>query len=85
MPDVRLCDAGILPDGTLHNPGGYPDDIVRAAVHAEGERCKRLCVGTIEYKGGDTPAALVRPLTLPTAAKTQPQPAHEKMDDEIPF
>jgi hypothetical protein len=41
MPDVRLCDAGILPDGTLHNPGGYPDDIVRAAVHAEGERCHK--------------------------------------------
>jgi hypothetical protein len=38
-----------------------------------------LYVGTIEYKGGDPPAA------LPTAAKTQPQPAHEKMDDEIPF
>jgi hypothetical protein len=42
----------------------------------------KLYVGTIEYKGGDPPAALVRPLTLPTAAT---QPAHEKMDDEIPF
>jgi hypothetical protein len=28
----RLCQVGILPDGTLRNPNGYPEDIVRAAV-----------------------------------------------------
>jgi hypothetical protein len=28
----RMLDVGILADGTLHNPNGYPDDIVRAAV-----------------------------------------------------
>jgi hypothetical protein len=30
--ETKLYDVGILPDGTLHNPRGYPDDIVRAAV-----------------------------------------------------
>lgn len=30
----RLLDVGILNDGTLWNPNGYPDDIVRAAVTA---------------------------------------------------
>lgn len=30
--DERLLDVGILADGTLHNPNGYPDEIVRAAV-----------------------------------------------------
>lgn len=29
---ARLRDLGILPDGTLHNPNGYPDDVVKAAV-----------------------------------------------------
>jgi hypothetical protein len=27
-----LFNVGILEDGSLHNPRGYPDDIVRAAV-----------------------------------------------------
>ena len=30
--------SGILPDGTLHNPNNYPDDIVRAAVLAADAR-----------------------------------------------
>jgi hypothetical protein len=30
----KLYEVGILPDGTLHNPRKYPDDIVRAAVLA---------------------------------------------------
>lgn len=30
----RLYDVGVLPDGSLHNPNGYPDDSVRAAVQA---------------------------------------------------
>jgi hypothetical protein len=34
----RLYDVGILADGTLHNPRGYPDDVVRAAVLAADER-----------------------------------------------
>jgi hypothetical protein len=34
----KLYDVGILADGTLHNPRGYPEDIVRAAVLAADER-----------------------------------------------
>ena len=34
----RLFDVGILDDGTLHNPRGWPEDIVRAAVMAADER-----------------------------------------------
>jgi hypothetical protein len=32
--DARLFEVGILDDGTLHNPRGYPPEIVRAAVMA---------------------------------------------------
>ncbi len=28
----RLVDVGVNADGTLHNPNGYPDAVVRAAV-----------------------------------------------------
>jgi hypothetical protein len=31
-------DVGILPDGTLHNPRGYPDALVREAVAAADAR-----------------------------------------------
>jgi Family of unknown function (DUF6011) len=34
----RLFDGGILPDGTLRNPRGYPEDIVRSAVTAADAR-----------------------------------------------
>jgi hypothetical protein len=34
----KLYEVGILPDGTLRNPRGYPDEIVRAAVLATDER-----------------------------------------------
>jgi hypothetical protein len=38
----RLYDVGILADGTLHNPNGYPDDLVRTAVlAAEARRHER--------------------------------------------
>jgi Family of unknown function (DUF6011) len=30
----RLHDVGILEDGTLHNPNGYPEAVVRAAIQA---------------------------------------------------
>ena len=33
-----LYDIGIMPDGTLHNPRGYPEDIVRSAVLAADAR-----------------------------------------------
>jgi hypothetical protein len=33
-----LHHVGILPDGSLHNPNGYPDDVVRAAVLAADAR-----------------------------------------------
>jgi hypothetical protein len=35
---AQLYEVGILLDGTLHNPRGYPDDIVRAAVLAADQR-----------------------------------------------
>jgi len=34
-----LRDVGVLPDGTLHNPNGYPDELVREAVRCADERC----------------------------------------------
>ena len=37
----QLYDLGILADGTLHNPRGYPDDLVRAAVLAADARCRQ--------------------------------------------
>jgi hypothetical protein len=33
-----LQDVGVLGDGSLHNPNGYPDDLVREAVAAANER-----------------------------------------------
>jgi hypothetical protein len=33
----KLYDVGILPDGTLHNPNDYPEDLVRESV-ASAER-----------------------------------------------
>ena len=38
----KLYSIGILADGTLHNPNGYPDDVVRAAVLAADARKRRL-------------------------------------------
>ena len=37
----RLRDVGILPDGTLHNPHGYADNIVRTAVLEADARCHK--------------------------------------------
>lgn len=37
---TRLYDIGILPDGTLHNPRGYADDLVRRTVEAADEYLK---------------------------------------------
>ena len=37
-PTETFHDVGILADGTLHNPNGYPADEVRAAVLAANER-----------------------------------------------
>ena len=34
----RLYDVGILADGILHNPNGYPEDEVRAAIAGAEER-----------------------------------------------
>lgn len=34
----KLQDVGILADGSLHNPNGYPDDKVRAAIHGAEQR-----------------------------------------------
>ena len=39
---VKFYDVGILDDGTLHNPNGYPDETVRTAVlAADGRRKQR--------------------------------------------
>ena len=35
---TKLYDVGVLSDGTVHNPQGYPEDIVRAAVAAADAR-----------------------------------------------
>ncbi len=35
---TKLYQVGILPDGTLHNPNGYPDELVRTAVLAADQR-----------------------------------------------
>jgi uncharacterized protein DUF6011 len=35
---VRYYDVGILEDGTLHNPNGYPEEIVLAQVMAADAR-----------------------------------------------
>jgi hypothetical protein len=38
----RLHNVGILEDGTLHNPNGYPEEVVRASVlAAEADRHER--------------------------------------------
>jgi len=36
--DAMLRDIGVNDDGSLHNPNGYPDDTVRAAIQAAQER-----------------------------------------------
>jgi hypothetical protein len=36
--DEVLYNVGILGDGSLHNPRGYPEDEVRTAVEAANER-----------------------------------------------
>jgi hypothetical protein len=39
LPNVpTMRDVGILADGTLHNPNGYPEDVVRASVLVAVER-----------------------------------------------
>ena len=35
----KLYSVGILADGTLYNPNGYPDELVRTAVLAANARC----------------------------------------------
>jgi hypothetical protein len=37
----RLYDVGIRKDGTLHNPRGYAEDVVRQAVIAADERAHK--------------------------------------------
>jgi hypothetical protein len=37
----KLYDVGILADGSLHNPNGYRDDVVRARVQAANERLRQ--------------------------------------------
>jgi hypothetical protein len=37
-PDGRLYGVGIMADGTLRNPNGYPEDLVREAVAAAEAR-----------------------------------------------
>jgi len=51
--DEILFEVGIRPDGTLHNPRGYPEDLVRAAVIAADER-KRQRRSRAAQKGAAT-------------------------------
>jgi hypothetical protein len=45
----RIYDVGILADGTVHNPRGYPEDVVRAAVAgAEARRHERRSKAAIK-------------------------------------
>jgi hypothetical protein len=34
----KLHDVGILPDGTLHNPNNYPEDLVRESIASAQQR-----------------------------------------------
>jgi hypothetical protein len=34
----RFYDVGLLPDGSLHNPNGYPEDDLRAAIETAQRR-----------------------------------------------
>jgi hypothetical protein len=38
---VRYWDLGRNPDGTLHNPNGYPEEVVLAAIEGAEERRHR--------------------------------------------
>jgi hypothetical protein len=41
--ETKLYDVGILPDGTLHNPHSYPEDLAHAAVSAADARRYQRC------------------------------------------
>jgi len=51
--EMRLHDVGVLADGTLHNPNGYPDEIVRAAVKNAQER-RHLKMSAAAKKAAET-------------------------------
>ena len=49
----KLWDVGVNGDGTLHNPNGYPEATVRAAVEAAIERRRRRAQDAAK-RGADT-------------------------------
>jgi hypothetical protein len=51
--EAKLLQVGIWPDGTLWNPNGYPDDIVRTAVLEADER-KRIRRSDAAKKAAET-------------------------------
>lgn len=48
----RLEDVGIRTDGGLHNPNGYPEDKVRAAVAGAEERRRARCKEAAQKAAG---------------------------------
>ena len=68
---TTLYEVGILPDGTLYNPRGYPDDIVRTAVlaadarkHERRSRAATKAADTLRQRQSRKVYAAARRLTL---------------------
>jgi hypothetical protein len=68
---VRLRDVGILLDGTLHNPNGYPDDDVRSAVlsadarlHERRSDAAKKAVATRKIRTAKRVYAIAKRITL---------------------
>jgi hypothetical protein len=67
----RLRDVGILLDGTLHNPNGYPDDDVRSAVlsadarlHERRSDAAKKAVATRKIRTAKRVYAIAKRITL---------------------
>ena len=65
----RLMDVGVNPDGTLHNPNGYPEDTVRAAI-LTAEMCEREARSQAARKAAVTRARRQRAKVYDRARRT---------------
>src|SRR5262245_58540733 len=54
--EERLFNVGILKDGTLHNPNGYPEEVVRSAFAAGHRRAKSAKEARFQDWQGDITA-----------------------------
>jgi hypothetical protein len=75
----KLYEVGILADGTLYNPRGYPDDVVRATVlaadadrHDRRSRAAKKAAAT----NAERRALKVRIIAERIAARQATGPAH---------